>query len=169
MHATTTRPADVTSSNVDSAKQFVFRTGELWFSVPAIAVREVTVAPELVQVPGCPRSLAGLCHLRSEFIPVVGLEELLEIDGIQPIERQDKLIVLSGRVSWAIRVAEAAALESLETLISPESRSDEGTATPVMGTAMFRDQIVRVLDPNAILRLAQKSLEQSWQPIAVNR
>lgn len=168
MHAVAPAPPD-RSTAIDTGKQFVFRTGELWFSVPAVAVREITIAPGLVKVPGCPPSLAGLCHLRSEFIPVVGLEHLLDIDGIEPTEPHDKLIVLSGRVSWAVRVAEAAALESLETLISPESRVEDGAASPVMGTAMFRDQIVRVLDPNAILRLAQKSLEQSWQPIALNR
>ncbi len=150
-------------SPVDAGKQFVFRSGRLWFSVPAIAVREVTIAPAWVQVPGCHSSLAGLCHIRSEFIPVVALEELLDIDGIRPTERQDKLVILSGRVTCAIRVAEAAALESLETLIAPELRHEDGNPNLILGTAMFRDQIVRVLDPNAVLRLAQKSLEESWQ------
>ncbi|MEM1068176.1 MAG: chemotaxis protein CheW [Planctomycetota bacterium] len=148
--------------SADTGKQFVFRTGDLWFSVPATAVREVTIAPQWVQVPGCHPSLAGLCHLRSEFIPVVALQQLLDIDGIEGTDRQDKLIIFGGRVSWAIPVAEAAALESLETLITPELRHEDSNPNLIMGTAIFRDQIVRVLDANAVLRLAQKSLEETW-------
>lgn len=155
-------PADL-ATNADTGKQFVFRTGALWFSVPATAVREVTIAPQWVSVPGCHPSLQGLCHLRSEFIPVIALQQLLDLDGIAANERQDKLIIFGGRISWAIPVIEAAALESLETLITPELRQEDAHPNLIMGTAIFRDQIVRVLDANAILRLAQKSLEESWR------
>ncbi|MDG2223545.1 MAG: chemotaxis protein CheW [Rubripirellula sp.] len=163
MHALNSAPSPPgRAPNLDSGKQFVFRTGALWFSVPAIAVREVTIAPALVSVPGCHASLAGLCHFRSEFIPVLALERLLDMDGIHPSEPQDRLIILGDRVRWAIPVAEAAALESLETLVTPELRHEDGNPGLIMGTSIFRGQIVRVLDEKAVLRLAQKSLEETW-------
>ena len=36
---------------------------------------------------------------------------------------------------------------------------DDAHQTPVMGTAMFNEQILRVLDPNRLFRLAQQTLE----------
>ena len=143
-------------------KQAIVRCGSSWFSLPADSVREITIAPELVAVPQCHPSLAGLCHLRSEFIPVIALDALLDLEGGERLGEQAKLMVIQGQSVWALRIAEAASIESLETLVSPETRTDDGNPSPVMGTAMFRSHIVRVLDPNAILRLAQKALEDNW-------
>ena len=163
MHAlkSAPRPPD-RIAKIDSEKQFIFRTGSRWFSVPAIAVREVTIAPALVPVPGCHAALAGLCHYRSEFIPVLALDQLLDMDGNHSSEPQDRLIILGDRMSWAMPVAEAAALESLETLMTPELRHEETNPNLIMGTSIFRGQIVRILDEKAVLKIAQKLLEESW-------
>jgi chemotaxis signal transduction protein len=144
-------------------KQCVVRIGSSWISVAADMVREITIAAELVAVPQCHRALAGLCHLRSEFVPVIALDALLDIDGVSQSRQQPKLLVLGGHSVWALRISEAASIESLETLVAPESRMDDGSPTPIIGTAMFRDQIVRVLDPNIVFRLAQQALEEHWQ------
>ncbi|MGB0599151.1 MAG: chemotaxis protein CheW [Rubripirellula sp.] len=163
MHALKSAPRSPDRTpTIDSGKQFVFRTGARWFSVSAIAVREVTIAPDLVSVPGCHTALAGLCHYRSEFIPVLALDQLLDMDGNHASEPQDRLIILGDRVSWAMPVAEAAAVESLETLMTPELRHEDGNPNLIMGTSIFRGQIVRVLDEKAVLKLAQKLLEESW-------
>lgn len=146
-----------------SDKHCVFRCDRSWFSLPAIAVREITIAPELVRVPNCHRSLAGLCHLRSEFIPVLSLTQLMSTDDAQSTESHSKLLVINSSSVWALQIAEAAALESLETLVAPEARMDDLNPTPVTGTAMFRDQIVRVLDPMIIVRMARQSLENLWR------
>lgn len=143
-------------------KHCVVRIGSSWFSVAADAVREITVAPELVPVPQCHPALAGLCHLRSEFVPVIALEALLDFEGNANPNDQAKLIVLEGQHLWALRIAEAASIESLETLVAPEMRMDDRNLTPVIGTAMFRDQIIRVLDPNLVFQLAQHALEDDW-------
>jgi hypothetical protein len=71
-------------------------------------------------------------------------------------------MVINGNCPWSLLIAEAAALESLETIVTPEARIDDVIQSPVMGTAMFRDQIVRVLDPVSIFRLAQQALEGLW-------
>lgn len=143
-------------------KHCLFRSGRTWFAVPAIAVREIAVSPVLVRVPRSDPALAGMCHLRSEFIPVISLNHLLRFD-IGENERPDnQLVVIKSSSVWSLQIGEAAAIESLETLITPDTRSDEVHQTPVIGTAMFRDKIVRVLDPGGILRLAQQTLENLW-------
>jgi chemotaxis signal transduction protein len=146
-----------------SDKHCIFRCDRSWFSLPAICVREITIAPDFVRIPNCHRTLAGLCHLRSEFIPVLSLTELLSVDRPETPETHGKLMVINGSSVWAMLIAEAAALESLETLVALDLRMDDMTPTPVTGTAMFRDQIVRVLDPIAVFRMAQQSLESGWQ------
>jgi chemotaxis signal transduction protein len=146
-----------------SDKHCIVRIGTSWFSIPADAVREITIAGELVAVPHCHRVLAGLCHLRSEFVPVIALDALLDVDGLRDARESGKLVVIGGRNVWALGIAEAAAIESLETLVAPETRIDDGNSSPVLGTAMFRNQIVRVLDPNTVFRLAQQALENQWR------
>lgn len=146
-----------------SDKHCVFRSGPSWFSVPAISVREIAIAPAMVQVPNCHSALAGLCHLRSEFIPVILLNALLDITTARVPQLHDKLMVLHGQGVWALLIAEAAALESLETLVTPEARGDDTNQSAIMGTSMFRSQIVRVLDPTRVYRLAQHAMEGFWQ------
>ncbi len=150
-----------------SDKHCVFRCGRSWFSVPAISVREISIAPQLVRVPDCHPSLAGLCHLRSEFVPVISLGALLDIDEttFDPADLshgQDRLLVINSTSVWSLLIAEAAALESLETVVTPEVRMEDANLGAVMGTAMFRDKIVRVLNPNSLYRLAQLALEDLW-------
>ena len=146
-----------------SDKHCIFRCDGSWFSLPAISVSEITIAPDLVKVPNCDQSLAGLCHLRSEFIPVLSLTRLMSVDSGQTTETHGKLMVINGSSIWAMLIAEAAALESLETLVTPGLRLDDMNPTPVTGTAMYRDQIVRVLDPITLFRMAQQSLEGLWR------
>ena len=178
MNATMTESnsPEITMSDVSASdKHCVFRSGSSWFSVPAVTVREVAIMPALVRVPSCDPSLLGICHLRSEFVPVIAVNSLLDVDFEQASQPHDKLIVIRGTGgngvgAWALRIAETAALESLETLGSPESRSDDANLTPVIGTAMFRDQIVRVLDPTSLYALtsaagSRRSLSGTRQPL----
>lgn len=147
---------------VEADKHCVFRSGDSWYALPALAVREITIAPELVSVPSSHVSLSGLCHLRSEFVPVISLGSLLEHEVQQDSEPGNQLLVLGDTNVWALLIAEAAALEPLETILAPESRLDDTHQSPVMGTAMFNEKILRVLDHKRLFRLAQQILEKSW-------
>lgn len=83
-----------------SDKHCVFRSGTYWYSVPAVSVREITIAPEMVPVPQSHASLAGLCHLRSEFVPVISLSSLLEVDERTVSQPNNKLMVINGTTVW---------------------------------------------------------------------
>ncbi len=147
-------------------KHCLFRSGLSWFAVPAIVVREIAISPALVRVPHSDAALAGMCHLRSEFIPVISLKALLRLEGGRDERPDRQLLVIKSSSVWSLQIAEAAAIRSLETLATPDTRGDESNPTPVIGTAMFQEQIVRVLDPGGIFRLAQQTLENLWSPSA---
>ena len=73
----------------------VLRVGASWFALPALAVREVCPASEPVRLPDSPALLAGIVHLRNEFLAVLRLDDLAgEREGETQPERQ--LLVLSG-------------------------------------------------------------------------
>jgi len=55
----------------------VFRRGGHQLAVPATQVREVLPAPAMISLPRTPPVFTGLCHLRSEFIPVLNLDSFL--------------------------------------------------------------------------------------------
>lgn len=154
-----------TGRSAVSDKHCVFRVGASWYSLLATTVREVTMTPALVRVPGSHAAMAGLCHMRNEFIPVVYLGPLMEgVTGGQTTA--GKMLVLSGAAgNWALIVDEIIALESLETLINPDGRSPDTGSTMVMGTATCRNQIVRVLDPNSLYRRAEELLRSCWSDL----
>jgi len=145
-----------------SDKHVLFRSGQSWFSVPAVAVREITIAPDLASVPGCHRTLEGLCRQQSEFIPVISLDALLEVETTGKTQENNQLLTFAANTVWAIRIAEAAALESVETITSPEDRHDTTASSPVIGTAIFGDRVVRVLNPDRLYQLTAQALEQQW-------
>ncbi len=161
--ATSTSPTcPLAAGEYDQANRHcVFRCGDSWFSVPAIAVREIVQAPELVHVPFADPSIVGLGRLRSEFVPVLALDALLNVDHSTPSSDVNCLLVFEGNSVWSLLISESAALESMETIVSQESYP-ENANNAVIGTAMYRDRIVRVLNPNGLLFTAQQSIERFW-------
>ncbi|MEZ6138498.1 MAG: chemotaxis protein CheW [Pirellulaceae bacterium] len=161
-----TRLSSATTEAVYSAmqacnKHCVFRCSNAWFSVPAISVRQLVVAPELVRVPRCHPALVGIGRLRGEFLPVVSLQNLLETQTPSELSANDCLMVLDGGCTWSLLISESVALSPLEIIVSQESLV-ENANNIVIGTAMFRDRIVRALNPNGLLVAAQSALERYW-------
>ncbi|NND99127.1 MAG: chemotaxis protein CheW [Pirellulaceae bacterium] len=152
----------VSCDPVSDNKYCVFRSGENWFAIPAVAVREITTSPELVCIPGCHRSLAGVCHLRAEFIPVISIDGILGIGPTREVEDENTLLVIDGNATWALRIAEAGSIESLEVLSNAEPHQDEPPESVELGTATHRDQIVRVLDHNGVYRNAKRLVASHW-------
>jgi chemotaxis signal transduction protein len=139
----------------------VFRRGTSWFALPALSVREVLQRPAIVVVPNAGPPLTGLCHVRSEFLPVLNLGPLLgEDSALLPNEAQ-MLVVVSTEGTWGLLVDQVAALTSLEISVAPEGSSTSWFAT-VLGWATYREQVVRVLEPTTYYRLAELALEGAW-------
>ena len=158
--------AAASDDSLGNQKHCVFRCDDAWFSVPAMAVREIVVAPQIVRVPHCHPALAGLAHLRSEFVPVARLQQLLDQEAIEAgtpaeISPTDCLLIFEGSSVWSLLISDTAALASLETIVSPEAGGD-ARHNSVIGTAMFQERIVRVLSPTELLGTAQRCFEDFW-------
>lgn len=143
-------------------KYCLFESGSCWFALPAVAIREVAARPSLAGVPNTPPALHGLCHLRNEFLPVLSLPMLLGLESAEPQQGRQMLIVDGTHSTWGCLVDRVAALESLETSLARESDLDGGWSSPIIGTATYRDEVARVLEPEAMYRLAQQLLEDFW-------
>jgi chemotaxis signal transduction protein len=140
----------------------ILRKGDSWFAVPAMAVREVSSCDMTIPIPQSPPVLAGLCHLRDEFLPVLQLRDLAG-DESTKANQGGQLLVISGQGGpWALMVDQVVGLDSLEVSLDSDVRVPNGWTAAVMGSATYRDQVVRVLDPNRLYRLAEEELQSEW-------
>ncbi len=144
-------------------KHCVFQLGDSQFALIATAVREITYAPPLVRVPQCPPSLAGICHVRSEFVPAVLLGPLLGNEAPTSQEPEQLLVLSSPRGSWALMIDRVIAIDSIQTHVDAGNRSDSQLSA-VLGTATYRSVVTRVLDPGVLHRMIQQSRPPQWNP-----
>ena len=87
----------------------IVRRGGSWYAITALSVREIVPAPALIAIPASPPVVAGLCHLRNEFLVVLRLDVLA--GDQEPVNPQgQQMIVLAGfSGAWAVLVDEVAA------------------------------------------------------------
>lgn len=149
-------------SHLQSDKFCVFRSGESWFALPALAVREVSFRPDVVPVPLSDPALIGLCHIRNEFIPAVSFQ-LLWGDRIGQRSAESQMLVLNEyQTSWALLIDQVVAMESLETSFAGDGLDDDRWSAASLGWATFQEQPVRVLHSKRLYRLAENVLESFW-------
>ena len=166
MNVTKTRnssPASLSSVDLQTCERYcVFQYGDACFGVLATTVREVALRPKVSVVPGAGSMLVGLCHLRNEFLPVVQLRDGV-FDVNSSSQNQQIVVVSAAGGSWALLVDRVIGLVPLEVSLSSEGSSAIGWSSSVMGSASLDDQIVQVLDANALFRYFDASLSQSWK------
>jgi chemotaxis signal transduction protein len=118
----------------------------------------VTCSESIVPLPCFAALLAGVCHVRNEFLPVLRLHTLqdeVDRDG----EVNARLVVLTSPSGpWAVLVDEVAGLVPLEVSVDADVKFLDGWMSAVMGSATFRNNVVRVLDPNRLYCLAEQEL-----------
>ncbi len=143
----------------------VFRCGTTLFALPAVSIREVLQRPAIVPVPGTPSMFAGLCHIRSEFIPVIKLDPILSRK--KRCTNEILLILEDEGGYWAVLVDQVSSLRVLEISDAPETENeeDEWSAT-VIGWATEGNYVIQVLDPQRIGRLARKELSIFRESVA---
>jgi len=140
----------------------VFRRGSTWFALPAEEVREVCERPALVTIPGSSEVLAGMCHVRSEFTPVIRLNRLMP-ESQQSLGDEAQLIVVeNGDGAWGILADEVRALVPLEPSSGDEVNDIESWTSAIMGWAAWSSESVRVLHSGHLRDLVEKELGRSW-------
>ena len=148
-------------SNTEGNPRYcVFRSGSSWLAVPAVEVREVMPRPDMVFVPGTPESFIGLCHIRSEFIPVLNLKSVIAEHGGS---NEKILLVLDDADGvWGFLIDEVASLQQLDISDAPET-DDSVAGCAVIGWATFDGSVIQILDKTRMRNLAEQELAVIWQ------
>jgi chemotaxis signal transduction protein len=141
-------------------KYCILRRGSSWFGLPAYMVREITLAENMVPVPGTPKVLVGLCHMRSEFVPVVRLPSLSAEERASAAPAGQLLVLTGAQGPWGLAVDEVETLEPLEVSVSTDPRGADSWSAAVMGSASYRGHVVHVLDPNAFYQAVENALKE---------
>jgi len=146
--------------SMPTATHCVFRRGSCWVALPATVVREAMPRPGMVFVPGTPIIFVGLCHVRSEFIPVLNLDSVLPDCGHS--DGNVMLVVDDTDGPWAVLVDEVTSLRALEISDAPVADILD-TSCVVVGWATQGNNVIQVLDQSRIRMLAEQELAAMWQ------
>lgn len=148
----------------NSERYCVFRSGDSWLGIPALAVRNVVPRPEITPTPHSDPMLKGICHIQNEFMAVVSLQALTQIQyDTLPNAEQQLLTILGPQGPWGLLIDEAISLAVLETSISSFSNQQDQWSKVTVGSATYRNQVLQILDPNAIYSYAANLLDKYWQ------
>jgi len=150
--------------SLETAQRYcVVQSSNAWYGIPCLDVRIVVPRPNITRLPFSDPVIQGVCHVRNEFLPVVSLRSLLNIQ-YESGESEQQMIILSNRSSaWGLLVDRTEGLEDLET--SYCTLSDGGDAAwskVIVGTATFGQHVIQVLDTDAIYQDAFQLLESFW-------
>ncbi len=158
-------PDSMSQLSLDHSERFcVFRSGGIWFGIPALAVRSVSPRPEITPAPHSDPMLKGLCQIQNEFIAVVSLQALTQIQyETLPDAEQQLLTIIGPQGPWGLLIDEAVSLAVLETSISTFSNHQDNWSKVTLGSATFQSQVLQILDPTAIYFYASNLLDMYWQ------
>lgn len=150
----------------NSERYCVFRNDGSWYGLPALAVRNIVHDPRITPAPYSDPILHGICHTQNEFIPVVSLQALTEIqyDKARP-ELQQLMILLGPQGPWGLMIDEAVALAALETSISTFSNNQDRWAKATLGSASYQNHVLQILDPTAIYEYAASLIDGFWHNV----
>lgn len=141
-------------------KYCVFELGRRAYALLATSVREVGICPSITIVPGAAEVLAGLGHIRNEFVPILDFGT----SGARTRRpgRENQVVVISGdHAAWAILVDRVMGLEPLEVSLRSDEGQSLGIGAAVMGTATVESRVVQVLDERALYRHVASLLNES--------
>lgn len=141
-------------------KYCVFQRGRSVFAILATSVREVGLKPKVVQVPDSHPHLAGLAHVRNEFVPLLQDTELAT--GANDLHDAQIVILNHEHGAWGLLVDRVVGLLSLDVSLCGESQGTRGWGAAVMGSATWDHRVVQVLDERALYRSISDDFNQYW-------
>ena len=147
-----------------SERHCVFRSDENWYGLPALAVRGIVPRPVLTSTPQSDPILKGVCHTQNEFLPVVSLRALTQIQYETGADTEQQMLILLGpQGPWGLLIDQAVSLASLEISIATYSDAQDRWANTVLGSASFQNRVLDVLDPVALYEYAASLIDGFWQ------
>lgn len=121
--------------------------GADWYAIPVGEVREVLVAPRVTPLPTGPPGFRSLINVRGEVVPLLDTATLLSLGTMETVPYA--VLVDSSR---GVAGLGASGLPRFVTLAGPAEQSELAGTT---GQYQVDDQVVVLLDPEALIRNAQ--------------
>jgi purine-binding chemotaxis protein CheW len=87
------KPETATTAAATAALHVGLRTGTRWFALPAGAVAEVVMLPDITRVPAAPTHVLGVAMIRARLVPIVDLDLLIAGRRTPQVERGRALVV----------------------------------------------------------------------------
>lgn len=148
----------------NSERHCVFCSDDQWFAVPAMVVRTIVPCPDLSPVPFSDPILVGVSQIQNEFIPIVSLRALTQIQYESAPSHEQQVMVFNGPAGpWGLLVDRAVALATLEMSIASYSGDQDRWARAVLGSASYQQHVLQVLDPDAVFEYAHQLIDGFWE------
>jgi chemotaxis signal transduction protein len=142
-------------------KYCVFERGGALYAILGTSVREVGLRPKISTVPGSHPMLAGLGHIRNEFLPFLRMHDSSGYE--KSAGQESQMVVISGdHGPWGLLVDRVIDLLPLEVSLCSDKQGFHGWLGAAMGSATLDHRVVRVLDERALYRLATETLNGYW-------
>jgi chemotaxis signal transduction protein len=142
-------------------KYCVFERGGALFAILGTSVREVGLRPKISTVPGSHPMLAGLGHVRNEFLPFLQLNESTGHD--KSAGQESQTVIMSGdNGPWGLLVDRVIDLLPLDVSLCSDKQGGQGWLAAAMGSATLDHRVVRVLDERALYRHVTETLNRYW-------
>ena len=154
----------MSTGNLQSTERFcIIQSGDSLYGIPALSIQRVAPRPGLTRTPHSDPVLRGICHVHNEFVPVFSLLALSQVQYDQRPDCEQQMMVMLGPVgSWGLLIDETLGLADLETSISTFSGQDDAWSKVTVGSATFRNQVLQILDPQAVYQYAINLLDMFW-------
>lgn len=134
----------------------LFRVGTFWLALPVEVIRKVMPRPGLVTVPGTSEVIVGICHVQGQFLPVLTLASLFSKTA--GCDEPHLLLIDDLNGPWGVLADEVSTLATLELSNVPDSETEGGWETVVMGWATHDRKVVRILDHVRLRELAEQEV-----------
>lgn len=145
-----------------SEHHFVFELGGALYGISALAVREVALPHQLVDVPVTTDAVAGICHFRNELLPVLNLQSLTDSFATRKSTGRQLLVISGTSGDCAIRIDRAIGIDSLDIASTTDAQWNDTWSNVLIGTASHTEGVVRVLDVDAVYRETRDQLHHLW-------
>ena len=150
----------------EAQKYCVFESNDHWFGFSSLNIRGVIPAPEISGLPHSDPVVVGVAHVQNEFLPVINLRALLDVEYENKNPQQQMMILSINQLNWGLLIDKAHGLSTLEVSISTLPDRDDTWSKVVTGSASWSNQVLQVLDPEAVYGYAHEMLQRYWRDAA---
>jgi chemotaxis signal transduction protein len=144
----------------------LFHCGTTSFAIGLEVVAEVVEADRLVRLPHSPPQVLGLCTLRREVIPVIGLAPIQPgVESAGPPSRVVVLILKTGRGPWGFRVNADGTSVAEASLEDPSPHAGQATVPGLVVAGSIRkgEAVYSVIDADATWQLVRERVEDWYR------